>query len=178
MLEDSAHELEPDLRELCGTLGVVEDVVSVLVAEREVVVRTVGRDAGERLRHEGRDDVVLPRNRSADLTVRREVVRRPDCAVEEEVQLELSGRVLVVAVRRIDPELLAVVDDVEDDVAQLLELIDVVAPRLRDALRLVRVVVFLEPHHLGLDPAEERVAELLLDLVHDYFQILAGVRLE
>ena len=84
----------------------------------------------------------------------------------------------MVAVRGVDAELLAVVDDVEDDVAELLELVDVVAPRLRQALGLVRVVRLLEPHHLGLDPAEERVAELLLDLVHDPLQVLARVGLE
>src|SRR5256885_9979558 len=38
-----------------------------IFAEREMVVRAVGRNARERLRHEGRDDVVLPRNRGADL---------------------------------------------------------------------------------------------------------------
>jgi hypothetical protein len=87
----------------------------------------------------------------------------------------------VVAVGRVDAELFAVIDHVEDDRPQLLELIDVVAPRLRDALGLGRVggaLRPLHPHHLGLDPAEERIAELLLDLVHDPFQVLARVGFE
>jgi hypothetical protein len=87
-------------------------------------------------------------------------------------------RILVVAVGRVDSEPLAVVDDVEDDLAQLFELVDVVAPGLGQPDGVVRVVGLLHPHHLGLDAAEERVAELLLDLVHDALQVLARVGLE
>ena len=119
---------------------------------------------------------MLPRHGGADLAIRGEVVRGADGTVEEEVELELARRVLVVAVGRRDAELLAVLDDVEDDLAQLLELVDVVAPRLRQALD--AVVRPAHPHHLRLDPAEERVAELLLDLVRDALQVLAGVGLE
>src|SRR5207244_13372169 len=35
VVEDSSHELQPDLRQLGRTVGVVEDVVSFLVDERE-----------------------------------------------------------------------------------------------------------------------------------------------
>src|SRR5919201_2693057 len=178
VVEDPAHELEPDLGELRRPVGVVEDVRPALVDEREVVVGTVGGHAGERLRHEGGDDTVLARDGGADLAVGRQVVGGPDRAVEEEVQLELARRVFVIAVGRVEAEPLAVVDHVENDLPELLELIDVVEPRLRDALGLVRVFGLLEPHHLGLDPAQERVAELLLDLVHDPLQVLARVGLE
>ncbi len=178
VVEDAAHELQPDLGELRGAVRVVEDVRALLVDEGEVVVGAVRGDARERLRHERRDDPVVARDRGADLAVRREVVGRADRPVEEEVQLELARRVLVVAVGRADPQPLAVVDHVEDDRAELLELADVVAPRLREPLGLVRVVRLLEPHHLRLDPAQERVAELGLDLVHDPLQVLARVGLE
>ena len=84
----------------------------------------------------------------------------------------------MVAVGRVDAEPLAVVDHVEDDLPELLELVDVVAPRLRQTLRVVRVLRLAHPHHLGLDAAEERVAELLLDLVRDPLEILARVGFE
>ena len=61
-------------------------------------------------------------------------------AVEAEVELQLAGGVLVVAVAHVEAHRLAVGDDVEDHRPQLLELVDVVAPGLRDALgRLARV---------------------------------------
>ena len=55
-------------------------------------------------------------------------------AVEAEVQLELAGRVLVVAVAHVEAERLAVLDDVEQHRTKLLELVDVVAVGLGDAL--------------------------------------------
>ena len=84
----------------------------------------------------------------------------------------------MVAVRGVDADPFAVVDHVEDDLPELLELVDVVAPGLRETLRFVRVVRLAHPHHLGLDAAEERVAELLLDLVRDPLEILARVGFE
>ena len=178
MVEDAAHELKAQLGELGGAVRVVEDVVALLVDEREVVVGAVRGDTRERLRHEARDHLMLARDGRADLPVGGKRVGGAQRTVEEEVELELARRVLVVAVGRRDAELLAVLDDVEDDLAQLLELVDVVAPRLRQALHVVRVVRPAHPHHLGLDPAEERVAELLLDFVRDSLQVLAGVGLE
>ena len=91
MVEDAAHELEADLRQLRGPVGVVEDVDAVLVDEREVVVRAVGRHTREGLRHEARDHAVLACDRGANLAVCREVVSRADGAVEQEVELELPG---------------------------------------------------------------------------------------
>ncbi len=89
------------------------------------------------------------------------------------------GRVLVIAVAHVEPHRLAVGDDVEDHRLQLLELVDVVAPGLGHTLeRRVRVVRRLQPHHLGLDPAQERVAELLFDVVRDPLQVLARVRVQ
>ena len=100
-------------------------------------------------------------------------------AVEAEVELELARGVLVVAVAHVEPHRLAVGDDVEDHRAQLLELVDVVAAGLGHALgRSALLVGQLQPHHLGLDPAQERVAELLLDLVRDPLQVLARVGVE
>src|SRR5437667_10802772 len=121
VVKDPAHELKADLRQLRRSVCVVEDIVTGVVDEREVVVRTVRRDTGEGLRHEARDHAVLARDGGADLAIGREVVRGAEGPVEEEVELELSRRVLVIAVRRVDAELLAVIDDVENDVAKLLE---------------------------------------------------------
>ena len=55
-------------------------------------------------------------------------------AVEAEVELELAGRVLVVAVAHVEAHRLAVGDDVEEHRTQLLELVDVVAVGLGHAL--------------------------------------------
>ncbi len=85
----------------------------------------------------------------------------------------------MVAVAHVEPHRVAVRDHVEDHGAKLLELVDVVAVRLRHALgRTIAVLVQLQPHHLGLDPAHERVAELLLDLMRNPLQVLARVRVE
>ena len=146
--------------------------------EREVVVVAVGRHARERLGHERRQQVVLAPDGRADLPVRRDVVRRLDRAVEAEVQLELAGRVLVVAVAHVEAEGLAVLDDVEEDRTKLLELVDVVAVGLRDALRHLAVARLAQPHHLRLDADEEVQPELLLELRDDALEVLARVRVE
>ena len=87
-----------------------------------------------------RQQAVLAADRGADLAVGRDVVRRPHGAVEAEVQLELAGRVLVVAVAHVEAERLAVLDHVHQHRTELLELVDVVAVGLRDALgRLARL---------------------------------------
>ena len=75
--------------------------------------------------------------------------------VEAEVQLELAGRVLVVAVAHVEAERLAVLDHVEQHRTELLELVDVVAVGLGDALGRRAVLGLLEPHHLGLDADQE-----------------------
>ena len=114
----------------------------------------------------------------ADLAVGGDVVGGAHRPVEAEVELELAGGVLVVAVAHVEPHRLPVGDHVEDHRAELLELVDVVAPGLGDALGLRALLGDLHPHHLRLDPAEERVAQLLLDVVGDPLQVLAGVGVE
>ena len=133
-------------------------------------VNGLGMNVGSRscLRPDGR----------ADLPVRRDVVRRPDRAVEAEVQLELAGRVLVVAVAHVQAERLPVLDDVEEDRTELLELVDVVAVGLRDALRHLALARLAQPHHLGLDADEEVQPELLLELRDDALEVLARVGVE
>ena len=135
MLEHAAEEVARDLRQLRRAVGVVEDVVALVVDQREVVVVAVGRHAGERLGHEGRQQVVLAADRGAHLAVGGDVVGGAQRPVEAEVQLELAGGVLVVAVAHVEAERLAVLDDVEQHRTQLLELVDVVAVGLGDALR-------------------------------------------
>ena len=72
-------------------------------------------------------------------------------AVEAEVELDLAGRVLVVALDHVEPELLPVLDHLVDDRLELGELVDVVAVGLGHALDRGRAVrVQLEPHHLRL----------------------------
>ena len=61
---------------------------------------------------------------------------------------------------------------------ELLELVDVVAVGLGDALGDLAVLGLLEPHHLGLDADEELQAELLLELVRDALEVLARVGVE
>ena len=178
VLQHAAQEVTGGVRQLRRAALVVEDVVAVVVDEREVVVVPVRRHARERLRHEGRQEAVLAAHRGADLAVGGDVVGRLDGAVEAEVQLELAGGVLVVAVGHVEAELLAVFDDVEEHRTQFLELVDVVAVGLGDALGQRAVLGLLEPHHLGLDADQEAVAELLLELRHDALEVLARVGVE
>ena len=121
---------------------------------------------------------MLAPHRGAHLAVGREVVGGPHRAVEAEVQLELAGRVLVVAVAHVEAESLAPVDHVEQHRTELLELVDVVAVGLGDALGQLAVLGLLQPHRLGLDPDQELVAELLLELVRDPLEVLAAVGVE
>ena len=100
-----------------------------------------------------------------------------DRAVEAEVELELPGGVLVVAVAHVEAQPLAVVDDVEQHRTELLEHVDVVAVGLGHALG-VPLLVPLHPHHLGLDPDHEAEPELLLELRDDALQVLARVGVE
>ena len=85
-----------------------------------------------------RQHVVLAPDGGADLAVGGDVVGGPQRAVEAEVQLELAGRVLVVAVAHVEPERWPVLDDVEQHRTELLELVDVVAVGLRHALGQLR----------------------------------------
>jgi hypothetical protein len=86
-----------------------------------------------------RQQVVLAPDGGAHLAVGGDVVGGPHGPVEAEVELELAGGVLVVAVAHVEPERLTVLDDVEQHRTQLLELVDVVAVRLGHALRLLAV---------------------------------------
>ena len=178
MLEHAAKEVQRYLRELRRSGGVVEDVVSRLVDQGEVVVVSVCGDTGERLRHEAREQVVLASDGGADLTVCGDVVSGAQWTVEAEVQLELAGRVLVIAVAHVEAERLPVVDHVEQHRTQLLELVDVVAVGLGDAGRRRAIVAAPQPHHLGLDADQELEPELLLELVRDAPQVLARVCVE
>ena len=93
---------------------------------------------------------------AADLPEGREVVGGLLGAVEVEVELDLAGRVLVVALDHVEPERLPVLDHLVDDRLQLAELVDVVAVRLRDAADVGRAVLLqVEPHHLGLGAGAE-----------------------
>ena len=134
VLEHAAEEVARELDSCAGPSGSWKTLLPVLVDQREVVVVAVGRDAGERLRHERRQQVVLAADGGAHLAVGGDVVGGAQRAVEAEVQLELAGGVLVVAVAHVEAEPLAVVDDVEQHRTELLELVDVVAVGLGDAL--------------------------------------------
>src|SRR5919205_265059 len=129
------------LARLLPVLRVRHEDVLVAAPERDVVVAAVRRDAHERLRHEAREGAELAADLLADLAERREVVGRLLRAVEAEVQLDLAGRVLVVALDHVEAELLAVLDHLVDDRLELGELVDVVAVRLRQAGHVGRPVL-------------------------------------
>ena len=93
-------------------------------------------------------------------------------------ELELAGRVLVIAVAHVEAERLAVLDHVEEHGTKLLELVDVVAVGLGRALGRRAVLGALHPHHLGLDPDQEAVAQLALELGHDALEVLARIGVE
>ena len=134
-------------------------------------------DAHERLRHEAREDAELATDLLRNLAERREVVGRLLGAIEAEVELDLAGRVLVVALDHVEPELLPVLDHLVDDRLELRELVDVVAVGLRDALDGGRSVrAHLEPHHLRLHPGPQVQARPPLELLLDAAQVPAAVR--
>ena len=150
--------------------------VLVAAPERDVVVAAVGRDAHERLRHEARERVELAPDLAADLPEGGEVVGGALGAVEVEVELDLAGRVLVVALDHVEPERLAVLDHLVDDRLQLAELVDVVAVRLRDAADVGRAVFLqVEPHHLGLGAGAKVEPRRCLELGLDALQVAAAV---
>ena len=87
----------------------------------------LARDAHEGLAHEAGDDVELARDLRADLAVGGEPVGGPERVVEGEIELELAGRVLVIALDHVEAHLAAIVDHPHVDRPQALELIDVIA---------------------------------------------------
>ncbi len=113
---------------------------------------------------------------AADLAERGEVVGGLLRAVEVEVQLDLTGSVLVVALDHVQAHRLAVLDHLVDDRLELGELVDVVAVRLRHACDVGRAVLLqLQPHHLRLGSGAEMEAGLLLEGRLDLAQVRATV---
>ena len=136
----------------------------------------VRRDAHERLRHEAREGVELAPYLLADLAERREVVGGLLRPVEAEVELDLSGRVLVVALDHVEAHPLAVLDHLVDDRLELGELVDVVAVGLRLALDGgIALVVELEPHHLRLGAGAKVEARVRLEVGLDLAEVRAAV---
>ena len=178
VVEQAAEEVPRRVGELADAVGIVEDVLALVVDEREVVVVSVGRHARERLGHERRQQAVLAGHRGADLPVGGDVVRGADRAVVAEVELELAGGVLVVAVAHVEAHPLAVIDDVEQHRTQFLELVDVVAVGLGHTLRVGLGLAAAHPHHLGLDSNHEVEPELGLELAHDPLEVLARIGVE
>uniref|UniRef100_A0A6J5Z7Y9 Unannotated protein n=1 Tax=freshwater metagenome TaxID=449393 RepID=A0A6J5Z7Y9_9ZZZZ len=178
MLEQPTEELKSRLRERRRAVRIGEDVVAIVIDESEVVVMAVCRHAGERLRHERRQQVVLAADRGADLTVGRDVVGGLDRTVKAEVQLQLAGGILMVAVAHVEAHLLAVFDNVEQHRTQFFELMDVVAVGLRDADRRLARKRLAQPHHLRLDSDQEVEAKLLFEALNYLLEVLAWVGVE
>ena len=103
------------------------------VQSEMLCVATVRGDPHEGLRHEAGDVAHLAADLGADLTISGQAIAGPQRVVEGEVQLQLTRRVLVVALDHVETHGLAVLDDLHEGRAQLLELVDVIAVRLRDA---------------------------------------------
>ncbi len=138
---------------------------------------TVGRHSHERLGHEAGEQVELPADLSAHLAVGGEPIGRLFRRVEGEVELELPGRILVVALDHLESHQSRVLDDPVDDRLQLGELVDVVAVGLRLPLDRRRSVgVRPEPHHLGLTAHHERQPGVGGELVMDPVEVAPAVR--
>ena len=114
------------------------------------MVAAVGRDAHEGLAHEAGDDVELARHLAADLAIGGQPVGVAQGIVVVEVELELAGGILVIALDHVEAHLAAILDDPHVDRPQTLELVDVVAVRVGIAAVGLAVLVLLEPHHLRL----------------------------
>ncbi len=93
-----------------------------------------------------------------------------------EVQLELAGRVLVVALDHVEAHLAAILDDPHVDGPEALELVDVIAVGPRIAAVWRAVLALLQPHHLRLGAVPELQAVVLLERVMDAVQVAARVR--
>src|SRR5581483_3963652 len=143
--------------------------------QRDVVVTAVGGHAHEGLAHKAGDDVELARDLSADLAVGGEPVGGARAVVEGEVELELAGRILVVALDHVETHLAAIINDAEIDRTQALELIDVIAIRVGVAAGRLAVSALLEPHHLGLGAVPQLEPVVFLELLMDAAEIAAGV---
>ena len=87
----------------------------------------IGRDAHEGLAHEAGDDAELARDLCADLAIGCEPVRGAQRVVEGEIELELTGRILMIALDHVEAHLPAIFDDPHIDGPQALELVDVIA---------------------------------------------------
>ena len=117
------------------------------------------------------------RDLGADLTVGGEAVRGAERIVEGEVELKLPRRVLVVALDHVEPHRARVLDDPQVHGPQTLELVDVVAVRIREAAVRLPVRAALEPHHLRLGPvAEVQPVVVGLELLVDAAEVTAAVR--
>ena len=136
----------------------------------------VRRHAHERLRHEACERIQLPPHLTTDLAVGGESVGRLVGMVEVEVQLELAGRVFVIALDHVQVHRLAVLHDLVDQGLQLGELIDVVAVRLRLAFDGgLAVGVDLQPHHLRLGAGPKVQSGVLRELRVDALEVAPAV---
>ena len=131
--------------------------------------------AHERLAHEAGDDVELARHLSADLAVSGEPVGGSERVVVGEIELELSGRVLVIALDHVEAHLAAIIDHPHVDRPQALELIDVIAIRVGVAAGRLTVGALFEPHHLRLGAVTKLEAVLFLELLVQAAKIAARI---
>ena len=139
----------------------------------------VGRHTHERLGHEARERARFAADLPADLAVGRQPVGGELGPIEVEVQLELSGGVLVVALDHVEAHRLAVLDHLVDDRLELAELVDVVAERLGHPVQdRLAVGAGLQPHHLRLAADSHVQAEILFELGVDALQVAAAVGAE
>ncbi len=179
MLDDAADRPQPDLTRHLRVVALGHELVLVAFPQRDVVVTPVRRHPHERLRHEARERVEFPPDLATDLPVGGEPVGRLVGMIEVEVQLELAGRVLVVALDHVEVHRLAVLHDLVDQRLQLGELIDVVAVRLRLALDGgLAVGVDLQPHHLGLGAGSKVQTGVFGELRVDALEVAPAVRRE
>ena len=152
------------------------DLLRAAGPERDVVVAAARRHPHEGLRHEAGDDAVLARDLGADLAIGGEPVGGPERVVVGEVELELAGRVLVVALDHVETHGLTVLDHLHEDRPELFELVDVVAVGLGHAAVGAAVRAALEPHHFGLGAVAHLHPVLGLELVVNDAQVAAAVR--
>ena len=139
------------------------------------MVAAIRRDAHEGLAHEASDDAELTRHLRTDLAVGGEPVGGTERVVIGEIQLELAGRILVVALDHVEAHLPAIVDDAQIDGTQALELVDVIAIGVRVAAVGLAVRALLEPHHLRLGAVAKLEPVLFLELIVDAAEIAACI---
>ena len=162
--------------QVVGVVANLHKLIFTATPERHVVVTARGRDPHERLGHEAGKNAVFAGHLRADLAIGCQTVRIAQHVVEHPVQLQLTRRVLMVALDHVETHFAGVSDHLHGHRAQAFELVDVVAIRLGEAIARLAVLIELQPHHLRLRADAQLGAMLFGEFIVQTAQVPPAVR--